>query len=116
VQTDRIDTHAITNPRVIVEVLSKSTENYDRGPKFELYQNLASFVEYIVVYQTEPKIIHFVRQPDGTWNYRLIVGLEETLRIESIGVAIPFAEIYAKVEFGPERDQSLPPLPRPAEE
>jgi len=115
VQTDRIDTHGITNPRVIVEVLSKSTENYDRGPKFELYQNLPSFAEYIIVYQTEPKIIHFVRQSDGKWSYRLIVGLEETLPIESLGCEISFAEIYERVKFGPEQSDISPSLPRPAE-
>jgi Uma2 family endonuclease len=115
VQTDRIDTHGITNPRVIVEVLSKSTENYDRGPKFELYQKLASFAEYVVVYQTEPKIIHFIRQADGTWKYRLIVGLEAVLRIESIQREVSFAEIYSRIEFGPEHDSSAA-LPRPTEQ
>lgn len=115
VQTDRIDTHGVINPCVIVEVLSKSTENYDRGPKFELYQKLTSFAEYVIVYQTEPKIIHFLRQSDGTWKYRLIVGLDASLQIESIHSEISFAEIYSRVEFGPERESSTV-LPRPAEQ
>jgi Uma2 family endonuclease len=108
-----VDRHAITNPRVIFEVLSKSTENYDRGPKFEFYQKLESFAEYIVVYQTEPKIIHYVRQEDGKWSYRLVVGMEETLRLESIVCAIALKDVYRNVEFGPEADETAKAHPRP---
>jgi Uma2 family endonuclease len=104
---DEVDNHAITNPRVIVEVLSKSTETYDLGRKFEFYQSLKSFHEYAVVYQTEAKIIHYIRQADGTWNYRLLVGMQATLDLQSIGCSLPFQSIYSKVEFGPEADEPL---------
>jgi Uma2 family endonuclease len=107
------DVQAITNPRLIVEVLSKSTENYDRGPKFELYQHLDSFAEYVVVYQTEPRIIHYTRQDDGTWNYKLLVGEQETLRLHSLEGELPLATIYRNVAFGPETgDTPEPPRPR----
>jgi Uma2 family endonuclease len=106
-QVDAVDRHAITNPRVIFEVLSKSTENYDRGPKFEFYQSLDSFVEYVVVYQTEAKIIHYVRQNDGAWKYRLLAGMQETLTLESIGCSLSFSAIYSKVVFGAEEDEPV---------
>jgi Uma2 family endonuclease len=102
---DKVDRHAITNPRVIFEVLSKSTENYDRGRKFELYQQLESFQEYVVVYQTEAKIIHYIKQSDGTWNYRLLIGMEETLRLETISCELPLAVAYRNIEFGPEPEE-----------
>jgi Uma2 family endonuclease len=112
IKLDDTDRHAITNPRVIFEVLSKSTENYDRGPKFEAYQNLESFQEYAVVYQTEAKVIHYVRQSDGSWTYRLLVGIQETLRLESIGCELSIDLIYRNIEFGPEVEEITKPAPR----
>jgi Uma2 family endonuclease len=103
---DPVDRHAITNPRVIFEVLSKSTENYDRGDKFEFYQHLESFREYVVVSQKEPRIVHYVRQDDGAWKYRLLPGMNETLRLETVGCELPFAMIYRNVEFGPEAEDT----------
>jgi len=111
---DPVDRHAATNPRVIVEVLSKSTENYDRGPKFEFYQRLASFAEYVVVYQEEPKIIHYVRQDDGTWTYKLLVGADEQLRLDSVNCELPFSAIYRNIEFGPETEGDADALRSPA--
>ena len=109
VDLDAVDRHGATNPRVIVEVLSKSTENYDRGRKFEFYQHLESFAEYVVVYQDEPKVIHYVRQNDGSWSYKLLVGEQEQLRLESIDCELSFAAIYRNVEFGPEQDGEAEP-------
>jgi len=108
-QLDETDRLAITNPRVIFEVLSKSTENYDRGPKFELYQQLPSLAEYVVVYQTEPRVIHYARQPEGTWRYRLLIGKEQSLTLESLGCSLPLEAIYRQVEFLPEPEESPPP-------
>ena len=103
-QTDSVDKHAIINPRVIVEVLSKSTENYDRGRKFEFYQHLESFQEYVVFYQDEARAIHYVRQDDGTRRYRLVSGMEATLRLDSIGCELPLGVAYRNVEFIEEPD------------
>ena len=111
-QLAKDDRQAITNPRLIVEVLSKSTENYDRGPKFELYQHVQSFAEYVVVYQTEPRIIHYTRQDDGPWTYKLLIGDQETLRLHSLEGELPLAAIYRNVAFGPETDDA-PEVPRP---
>lgn len=106
-QVDAVDRHAITNPRVIFEVLSKSTEKCDLGRKFEFYQSLDTFAEYLVVYQTEAKIIHYVRQGGGTWKYRLLVGMQETLMLETIGCTLPFTAIYSKVVFGLKEDDPI---------
>jgi Uma2 family endonuclease len=60
----------LSNPTILVEVLSASTEQYDRGLKWEGYQRLASLTDYVLVSQTEARIEHFRRGPDGTWVYR----------------------------------------------
>jgi hypothetical protein len=83
-------------------VLSRSTENYDRGAKFELYQHLKTFQDFVIVFQTEAKIVHYVRQDGGLWSYRLLAGMGESLKLDSIGCTLPFSAIYRNVEFGPE--------------
>jgi len=60
----------ITNPQVVVEVLSSSTEPYDRGLKWEGYQRIPSLSDYVLVSQSEPRIEHFLRERDGAWVYR----------------------------------------------
>ena len=76
----------LLNPTVIVEVLSASTEQYDRGLKWEGYQRIASLADYVLVSQVEPRIEHFRRAPDGSWTYRA-AGPGETATL-SIGVAL----------------------------
>lgn len=95
------DSMAITNPRVVFEILSPSTEAYDRGEKFELYQHLASLQEYILVSQDRAHIDRFVRQPDGDWRLRPFAGLEDELEIESLKCRIPLALVYENVKFAP---------------
>jgi Uma2 family endonuclease len=90
---DSVDKNAIVNPRVIFEVLSESTKNYDTGQKFEFYQRLESLTEYILVEQSEAKAIQYIRQGDGTWEYRLIVGKDSLLVLDSIGCEIPLKSI-----------------------
>jgi Uma2 family endonuclease len=98
---DEIDKHAIVNPRVLVEILSESTRNYDMGRKFEFYQSLESLSEYMIVDQTEAKIIQYARQKDGSWQYRLVVGMEASVSLGSIGCDVPLKLIYRNVEFEP---------------
>jgi len=105
-QIDGADRRGITNPRVIFEILSKSTANYDHGQKFEFYQTLESLREYVLVEQSRPAIVHYIRDRDGTWRYRLIAALEESLRLESIDCTLPLAAIYRNIEFGPESDEA----------
>lgn len=108
---DEIDRHAIVNPRVVFEVLSKSTENYDRGQKFEFYQHLDAFREYIIVYQTQARVIQYVRKDDSTWSYRLLAGDGEVLHLATVPVELTFKEIYRSVEFAPEFDSPGDPQP-----
>lgn len=86
---------ALLNPTLIVEVLSPSTEGYDRGKKFELYRTLESFREYLVVHQERRHVEHYSRQDDGSWLLRDHSGTEACIVIARLGVRIPLAELYA---------------------
>ena len=97
----------VLNPTLIVEVLSPSTEAYDRGKKFEHYQRLASLREYILVSQDSARVERFLRNEDGTWNLAIARGIDESIRFSSINVTLPLAEVYVKVEFS--RNVSLRP-------
>jgi Uma2 family endonuclease len=99
VQTAEGDEDTVTNPRVIVEVLSPSTERYDRGAKFRHYQQLPSMQEYILVSQDEAVVERFTRQADGSWSLVSFVGLEAVLTLNSVPVLVPLADIYAGVAF-----------------
>lgn len=101
VQVDAEDRDAIINPRIIFEVLSKSTESYDRGKKFDLYRQLDSLQEYILVNQEEPQVERFVRQEDGSWVLHVFKGLTAVLDLQTITVGVlPLSEIYDNVTFG----------------
>ncbi len=91
----------ILNPRVVVEVLSDSTESYDRGAKFELYREIPSLQEYVLVSQREPLVETFLRQADGTWLFKAWKGAESSVALRSLEVSLPLAEIYSGVEFEP---------------
>lgn len=87
--------NAATNPVVIVEVLSDSTESYDRGTKFHLYQNLPSFREYLLVSQNKTFVEHYYN-PEGIifWQYRTYQNLEDKIELKSIGCEIELKDIY----------------------
>lgn len=90
----------LLNPVVLIEVLSPSTETYDRGLKFELYQKLASLQEYVLVAQDRPRVEVLTRQEQGaTWLYRVFEGLETSLLLASVCCSIPLSEIYYEVEL-----------------
>lgn len=107
VERDAKDPQAAKNPRVIFEVLSKSTEVYDRGQKFEFYQTLPSLKEYVLVSQHDAKITQFVRQEDGTWRYILIAGLDQSLTLTSLGCDLALTEVYDGVALGPEEEVAV---------
>ncbi len=96
------DVHQDTllNPTVIFEILSPSTENYDRGKKFTHYQQIPTLTDYVLVTQDEPRVEHFARQGSG-WFMTTISTLDETLAIASIDSDLPLAAIYQNVEFAP---------------
>jgi Uma2 family endonuclease len=84
----------ILNPKVIVEILSPTTSDYDYGGKFALYRSLASFEEYLLVAQDEPRIEVFRKTPDRRWILTSYVGLDAIVRVESLQIDLPLAEIY----------------------
>jgi Uma2 family endonuclease len=91
--------HTVLNPRVIVEVLSDSTEAYDRGDKFAAYRQAASFEEYVVVSHKRPRIETYYRQSDGRWTLAFYVDLKAAAKLQAIGVELPLAEVYAGIDF-----------------
>lgn len=99
----------IVNPAVIVEVLSDSTEAYDRGKKFEHYRQIATLREYLLVSQKEPRIEQFIRQPNGDWVLREAVSLEASVTLPSLEISIALAEVFARVKFAPSRIRAATP-------
>jgi Uma2 family endonuclease len=87
----------LVNPSVLIEVLSPSTEAYDRGAKFAHYRTIAALREYVLVAQDTPRIELYERQPDDRWLLTDVQGLEASLHLPSIDVTLPLAEVYAKV-------------------
>jgi len=91
----------VVNPTLIIEVLSDSTEAYDRGKKFENYRQMPALREYLLVSQKEPRIEQFVRQENEQWLLREAAGWEATLALPSLEIKISLAEVFAGVEFVP---------------
>ena len=92
----------ILNPLLIVEVLSPSTEAYDRGEKFRKYRSLASFCEYLLVSQTEPYIEQYHnldRDSNDCWQWQDHSNLERVIFLHSLNVEIPLTEIYRRIHF-----------------
>jgi Uma2 family endonuclease len=90
----------LTNPTVVFEVLSPSTEAYDRGEKFLRYRTqIETLREYVLVSQHRPLVEHYVRQPDGTWSYSSAGDLSGAIDLTSIDCRLPLSEIYDRIIF-----------------
>lgn len=89
----------LLNPQVIIEVLSPSTEGYDKTGKFVHYRQLESLQEFLLVAQVAPHIEHYVRQTDGSWQLRDILGIHAQLTIDTIGCDLMLEDVYEKVSF-----------------
>lgn len=96
-EDDVFDT--LLNPRVIVEVLSDSTEKYDRGEKFAQYRQLPSVQEYVLVAQDRPLVERFVRQADDSWLLTAFDNVSQTLALESVPVRVSLMDIYRGVDL-----------------
>lgn len=88
----------LLNPIIIFEVLSKSTANYDRNKKFELYQEIESLKEYVLVAQDRARIEHFARQPSGQWLMTIAQGLDATIKLDAIACELSAREVYRRVD------------------
>jgi Uma2 family endonuclease len=94
-EDDTFDT--LLNPTVVVEVLSPSTEVYDKGEKFEHYQQIASLKEYVLISQDKIRVEHYRRQ-ETEWLQTEFQGLEDVLYLLSIGCELRLQDIYRRVE------------------
>ena len=90
----------LLNPAVVIEVLSPSTERYDRGTKFRHYQLIPSLREIILIEQEEPICERYVRAPDGnSWTRTSVEGLDASLTFATVNATIPLRDLCAGVEF-----------------
>ncbi|NEX21454.1 Uma2 family endonuclease [Thiorhodococcus mannitoliphagus] len=94
---DRRD--VLTNPALIVEVLSDSTEAYDRGDKFVSYRGLPSLQAYLLIAQNCIRVELYVRQPDDTWNLSTYSDPRDQIPLTALDAALPLAEIYDKTDL-----------------
>ncbi len=102
----------LINPTVIVEVLSPSTEKYDRGEKFARYRrHLPTLTDYLLISQDQPQIEHYARQPDDRWLLSEATAPEAVVRLPSVGCELCVGEVYEKVTFRPEPPLDGEPIP-----
>jgi Uma2 family endonuclease len=91
----------VTNPKLLIEVVSPTSDLYDRTDKFRRFRMLESLREYVIVWQKEAVIETFFLQDDRTWALATGTGVTENVRFRSIDVELALAEVYAGVEFDP---------------
>jgi Uma2 family endonuclease len=89
----------LTNPILIIEVLSDSTERYDRTGKFEFYKSIPSFKEYLLIAQDEPRITQFIKQDDGHWQPDEVIGRDEKLYLPSIDCTLALSDVYQDIKL-----------------
>lgn len=91
--------HIINNPLLVVEVLSNSTEAYDRGNKFEHFRSISSFKEYVLIDQYKAKVEVWFRTTQNTWEVSVVQDLEAKVTLQSLGFTIALEDIYDLVDF-----------------
>jgi Uma2 family endonuclease len=91
----------LLNPTLLIEVLSPSTEPYDRGKKFEHYRRITFLREYLLVAQDRCRVEQYVKQSDGSWSFFEIEGRAASVKLVSVEAVLPMTEIYDKVELEP---------------
>jgi Uma2 family endonuclease len=98
----------LINPRVVIEVLSPTTERYDRGKKFLRYQQNSSMTDYVMIAQAYPSIEHYARQTNGSWLYSITTDLTASVPLESIEFRLPLADVYDRIVFPEPLEDDLP--------
>jgi Uma2 family endonuclease len=96
-QDESFDT--LLNPVLIIEVLSDSTESYDRGQKFKDYRSIESLKEYVLISQRTPGIEKYVKHGDGFWMLSEAVGLDGSITLDTIDCRLSLADVYDKINF-----------------
>lgn len=94
----------LTNPQLIIEILSPSTKDYDLGTKFTNYKSIPSFCEYLVISQTTPHVIQFNKQSSNAWRQKEFTSMDNELELASVGCKLSLAEIYQYVIFPASED------------
>ena len=89
----------IDNPKMIIEVLSKSTASFDRAEKFLSYQTLESLDEYVLISQDKALVEQYIKREDGNWIYKATIGLESSVDFSSVKATLSLQDIYDLVEF-----------------
>jgi Uma2 family endonuclease len=89
----------LLNPTVVIEVLSPSTEAFDRGEKFAAYQRIPTLREYLLVAQDRTHVEHFIRQPGGEWQRTEYTDLAQKVHLPSVGIDVPVELIYEGVNL-----------------
>lgn len=108
-EMDDIDPNAILNPRVIIEILSPATADYDRGAKFGHYQQIPSLQEVLFVSPDRMQIEHYTRGQDDIWNLTTLDDPTAALTLASVSASVPIADIYRDVEISKPVDKPLKP-------
>jgi Uma2 family endonuclease len=93
------NTTTITNPKLIVEVLSQSTQNYDQGNKFLYYRSIPEMQEYILIDQTQLRVMQHTKTPDGKWLLSDYAGADAVLRLNALPFEITLQDLYEGVDF-----------------
>ena len=98
-QFDDLLKDTLLNPTLVLEILSPSTEAYDRGVKFAHYRSIETLKEYVLVAQDRPRIERHVRGPEESWIYYESSGLEAVVEFASIPARLALADVYEEVDF-----------------
>jgi Uma2 family endonuclease len=101
----------LLNPTLLLEVLSPSTEAYDRGFKFNQYQSIDSLQEYALVSQSESRVEVFRRHTDGNWLFTKFQGSDRACYFQSIDCELALPAIYSKIDFNQAKSALIPPDP-----
>ena len=97
----------VTNPVMIAEVLSDSTESYDRGDKFKMYRSIPSLREYLLISQHGMQVEQFVKNDEGQWLLSDFEGEETTLQLRTVALELPLKDLYARVTFENDGEEIL---------
>ena len=96
----------VTDATLVAEVLSPSTEGYDRGEKFALYRHLPGLRQYLLIAQDRLALDLFTRQPDGRWLLEAYTDPDADIPLDSIGCTLRLGEVYDRVEFARDEDSA----------
>lgn len=98
-ETSQLREDIVKNPVLIVEVLSPSSERFDRGKKFDLYKRIPTFREYLLVHQEMARVEDFYRNSNGAWEYQSYSEMDDVVELRSLGITLTMHEIYKRVAF-----------------